>query len=153
MLKITVPAMEYYDEVSNEFILFKEQSLQLEHSLVSISKWEAKWHKPFLDGKDKTLEEVIDYVRCMTITQNVDADVYTRLTENNLKDINEYSKEQIESLFLKIIDYISIHNDVMQINFRLYGGWYQDDDLTNRASVVFQKISNIDIFPHIINQN
>ena len=69
------------------------------------------------------------------------------------KDINEYSKEQIESLFLKIIDYISIHNDVMQINFRLYGGWYQDDDLTNRASVVFQKISNIDIFPHIINQN
>lgn len=38
------------------------------------------------------------------------------------KDINEYSKEQIESLFLKIIDYISIHNDVMQINFRLYGG-------------------------------
>lgn len=56
-------------------------------------------------------------------------------------------------MFLKIIDYISIHNDVMQINFRLYGGWYQDDDLTNRASVVFQKISNIDIFPHIINQN
>ena len=69
------------------------------------------------------------------------------------KDINEYSKEQIESLFLKIIDYISIHNDVMQINFRLYGGWYQDDDLTNRASVVFQKISDIDIFPYIINQN
>lgn len=90
MLKITVPAMEYYDEVSNEFILFKEQSLQLEHSLVSISKWEAKWHKPFLDGKDKTLEEVIDYVRCMTITQNVDSEVYTRLTENNLKAINEY---------------------------------------------------------------
>lgn len=90
MLKITVPAMEYYDEVSNEFILFKEQSLQLEHSLVSISKWEAKWHKPFLDGKDKTLEEVIDYVRCMTITQNVDSEVYNRLTENNLKDINEY---------------------------------------------------------------
>ena len=69
------------------------------------------------------------------------------------KDINEYSKEQIESLFLKIIDYISINNDVMQINFLLYGGWYQDDDLTNRASVVFQKISNIDIFPHIISQN
>nr|DAL72390.1 MAG TPA: hypothetical protein [Caudoviricetes sp.] len=90
MLKITVPAMEYYDEVNNEFILFKEQSLQLEHSLVSISKWEAKWHKPFLDGKDKTLEEVIDYVRCMTITQNVNPEVYTRLTENNLKDINEY---------------------------------------------------------------
>ena len=90
MLKITVPAMEYYDEVNNEFIEFKEQVLQLEHSLVSISKWEAKWHKPFLDGKDKTLEQVIDYVRCMTITQNVNLDVYTRLTEGNLKDINDY---------------------------------------------------------------
>ena len=90
MLKITVPAMEYYDEVNNEFLEFKEQVLQLEHSLVSISKWEAKWHRPFLDGKDKTLEQVIDYVRCMTITQNVNLDVYTRLTEGNLKDINDY---------------------------------------------------------------
>ena len=90
MLKITVPAMEYYDEVNNEFIDYKEQVLQLEHSLVSISKWEAKWHRPFLDGKDKTLEQVIDYVRCMTITQNVNLDVYTRLTEGNLKDINDY---------------------------------------------------------------
>ena len=90
MLKIIVPAMEYYDEVNNEFIQFKEQVLQLEHSLVSISKWEAKWHKPFLDGKEKTLEQVIDYVRCMTITQNVKPEVYTRLTEGNLKAINEY---------------------------------------------------------------
>lgn len=90
MLKITIPAMEYYDEVNNEFIEFKEQVLQLEHSLVSISKWEAKWHKPFLDGKDKTPEQVIDYVRCMTITQNVNLEVYTRLTEGNLKDINDY---------------------------------------------------------------
>ena len=90
MLNIIVPAMEYYDEVNNEFIQFKEQVLQLEHSLVSISKWEAKWHKPFLDGKEKTLEQVIDYVRCMTITQNVKPEVYTRLTEGNLKAINEY---------------------------------------------------------------
>lgn len=57
MLKIIVPAMEYYDEVNNEFIQFKEQVLQLEHSLVSISKWEAKWHKPFLDGKEKHLNK------------------------------------------------------------------------------------------------
>lgn len=90
MLKITIPAMEYYDEINNEFIEFKEQVLQLEHSLVSISKWEAKWHKPFLDGKDKTPEQIIDYVRCMTITQNVNLEVYTRLTEGNLKDINDY---------------------------------------------------------------
>ena len=90
MLKIIVPAMEYYDEVNNEFIQFKEQVLQLEHSLVSISKWEAKWHIPFLDGKDKTFEQLIDYVRCMTITQNVNEEVYSRLTESNIKDINDY---------------------------------------------------------------
>ena len=70
--------------------MFNEQVLQLEHSLVSISKWESKWHIPFLDGKDKTLEQIIDYVRCMTITQNVKPEVYNRLTEDNLKAINDY---------------------------------------------------------------
>ena len=90
MLKITVPEMEFYDEDNNEFILFNEQVLQLEHSLVSISKWESKWHIPFLDGKDKTIEQIIDYVRCMTITQNVKPEVYNRLTEDNLKAINDY---------------------------------------------------------------
>ena len=82
--------MEFYDEDNNEFIMFNEQVLQLEHSLVSISKWESKWHVPFLDGKDKTLEQIIDYVRCMTITQNVKPEVYNRLTEDNLKAINDY---------------------------------------------------------------
>ena len=90
MLKITIPEMEFYDEDNNEFIMFNEQVLQLEHSLVSISKWESKWHIPFLDGKDKTLEQIIDYVRCMTITQNVKPKVYNRLTEDNLKAINDY---------------------------------------------------------------
>ena len=82
--------MEFYDEDNNEFIMFNEQVLQLEHSLVSISKWESKWHIPFLDGKDKTLEQIIDYVRCMTITQNNKPEVYNRLTEDNLKAINDY---------------------------------------------------------------
>lgn len=90
MLKIIVPGLEYYDEKENMFINYKDQTLQLEHSLVSISKWEAKWHKPFLSDKKKSPEEIIDYVRCMTITQNVSPDVYTRLTENNLIDINSY---------------------------------------------------------------
>ena len=90
MLKIIVPGMEFYDENKNEFIYYNEQVLQLEHSLVSISKWESKWCKPFLSGGDKTTEEIIDYVRCMTITQNVKPDVYQRLTESNIKDINDY---------------------------------------------------------------
>lgn len=90
MLKIIVPGIEYYDERTNEFVYYKDQVLQLEHSLVSISKWESTWHKPFLSDKEKSPEEILDYVRCMTITQNVGPDVYLRLTEQNFLDINSY---------------------------------------------------------------
>lgn len=90
MLRITVPAMEYFDEQKSEFVYRKEQTLQLEHSLVSLSKWESKWKKPFLGKEEKTPEETLDYVRCMTITQNVNPEVYTRLTNANIREINEY---------------------------------------------------------------
>lgn len=90
MLRITIPACEYFNEETSEFIEMKEQMLQLEHSLVSLSKWESKWHKPFLDDKEKSLEETIDYIRCMTLTQNVDPLVYSRLTPKNIKEINDY---------------------------------------------------------------
>ena len=90
MLKITIPAVELYDELNNKFITRKEQTLQLEHSLVSLSKWESKWCTPFLSKKEKTNEEIFDYVKCMTITQNVDSETYKYLTEANLKEINDY---------------------------------------------------------------
>jgi len=90
MLKITIPSIELYDEVLDEFITSKEQSIQLEHSLVSISKWEAKWNKPFLKKGEKTLEETIDYVRCMTTSQNIDYDVYNLLSAENLRQVKEY---------------------------------------------------------------
>ena len=68
MLQIVIPSQEYYDEIKNEFVTIKGQVLQLEHSLVSISKWESKWNKPFLSKEKKTTEEFLDYVRCMTLT-------------------------------------------------------------------------------------
>lgn len=89
MLKITVPATELFDGVGN-FINTKEQTLQLEHSLVSLSKWEAKWHKPYLSRKPMTFEETIDYIRCMTLTQNVDPNVYKAITPANIKTVTEY---------------------------------------------------------------
>ena len=83
MLIITVPSQELWDEEKQEFITVKEQELRLEHSLVSIAKWESKWHKVFLDDKyDKTEEETIDYIRCMTLTQNVDPLVYYCLLDD-----------------------------------------------------------------------
>lgn len=90
MLRITIPAAELFDESTESFIYKKEQTLVLEHSLVSLSKWESKWNKTFLTKEDKTTEEVIDYVRCMTVTQNVDQEVYFRLSSQNIDDINAY---------------------------------------------------------------
>lgn len=90
MLQITIPARELYDEVNNLFIYEKEQTLQLEHSLVSLSKWESKWCKPFLGKEPLTHEETIDYIRCMTITQNVDPEIYGRLTPDNIKAVEKY---------------------------------------------------------------
>lgn len=90
MLQITIPAVELYDENREEFVSSKEQTLQLEHSLVSLQKWESKWCKPFLTKQDKSPEELLDYVKCMTITQNVDPNVYMFLTDDNLRQINAY---------------------------------------------------------------
>lgn len=90
MLQVTIPTIEQFDEVTNSFITTKEQTIQLEHSLVSISKWESKWKKPFLSKGNKTTEETIDYIRCMTITQNVDNNVYNNLSIKNIEDINKY---------------------------------------------------------------
>jgi hypothetical protein len=91
MLQIVIPATEGWDEEKQEFVtLEKEQTLQLEHSLVSISKWESKWCKSFLHTKVKTEEEVLDYIKCMTLTQNVKPETYNRLTAENINQINEY---------------------------------------------------------------
>lgn len=90
MLTITIPSQEIFDEKTNTFSSTKEKTLQLEHSLVSLSKWESKWCKPFLNKDDKTLDETIDYIKCMTITQNVDPIVYNFLSKSNIEEINNY---------------------------------------------------------------
>jgi hypothetical protein len=90
MLQLIIPALESYDEIKNEFIIAKEQILQVEHSLVSISKWESKWNKPFLTKDKKTNDETIDYIRCMTITQNIGKEVYNNITNDNITEISAY---------------------------------------------------------------
>lgn len=90
MLQIIIPKQEGFDAKTNAFIEYKAQTLTMEHSLVSISKWESKWCKPFLGTDDKTEEQIYDYFRCMTLTQNIDSNVYYRLTDDNIKAINNY---------------------------------------------------------------
>lgn len=90
MLQVTIPKKELWDNEKEEFVYFKGQTIALEHSLVAISKWESKWQKPFLVKDRKTTEELLDYVRCMTITQNVDPLCYAALTNKNVEDIVAY---------------------------------------------------------------
>lgn len=91
MLPITIPlGPEEWDPEKEEFVEPKTITLQLEHSLVSLSKWEAKHCTPFLAKKNFTIEETVDYIKCMTITQNVNPDVYRYLTNDNIDEIKAY---------------------------------------------------------------
>lgn len=91
MLQIQIPlTQEEWDPVKEEFVVPEYATLKLEHSLISLSKWESKWCKPFYSKKAKTAEETIDYVKCMTITPNVDPSVYLKLTQGNLNEILKY---------------------------------------------------------------
>ena len=101
LLHVTIPSCEKYDEKTNTFINTKEQELSLEHSLVSISKWESKWKKPFISRDPKTAEESIDYVRCMTTNRNVDPEVYYNIPPNVYKQIEEYIDDPMTATWIK----------------------------------------------------
>lgn len=100
MLQLEIKPKEEWDENAQEFIYTKGQTLQLEHSLVSISKWESKWCKPFLGKESKTYEETIDYIRCMTLTQNVNPKIYTMLSAENIMAVNNYIEAPMSATFL-----------------------------------------------------
>lgn len=90
MLDINIPSIELWDDINERFLVTNEYNLRLEHSLVSISKWEAKHNKAFLSRNEKTLDETLDYIHCMTITQNVSPVAYKCLSVDNIKTINDY---------------------------------------------------------------
>lgn len=91
MLTLQIPPREFFDEGKQEFINFEGCSLQMEHSLISLSEWEAKWKKPFLNKPEsRTNEELLDYFRCMTITKNVDPLAFKSLTQEHINTIVNY---------------------------------------------------------------
>lgn len=89
MLRIEIVIAESFNDDTQEFITEDSKELHLEHSLVSLSKWESKWEKPFLGNKDVTSDELLDYIKCMTLN-DVDDDIYNELTQKNVDDIAEY---------------------------------------------------------------
>ena len=93
MLTLIIPAHELFNDETQEFIYEPERMLQLEHSLISISKWEAKWNKPFLSDRpqdNKTFEEIIDYIKCMTINKGIPDSAYLSLSKEQYAEINKY---------------------------------------------------------------
>lgn len=92
MLEIVIPERELFDNRRQEFINVKATKLRLEHSLVSISKWEAKHKKSFVSQKteDRTWAETVDYIRCMTLDEDIDPNVYYALTAENIDTANKY---------------------------------------------------------------
>lgn len=101
MLKLIVPSREWYDELSEEFVKSSDCTLTLEHSLLSVSKWESKWKIPFLDDKKpKTREQSLDYIRCMTINQVSDPFVYYNLTPKLMEQIDTYINDNQTATFV-----------------------------------------------------
>lgn len=90
MLSITVPNRNYFNQETQEFLSYPSRTLALEHSLMSISKWESKWKKPFLSNEPKTYEETVDYIKCMTLNSGVSDDAYIGLTKDIFAKINAY---------------------------------------------------------------
>lgn len=102
---ITVPEQEFFNSETNEFYTIKSATFKIEHSLVSIAKWESKWHIAFLDNKvEKTNEMMIDYIKCMTISQNVDPLVYEHLTPEIIKEINDYIEDPMTATVFNDFD-------------------------------------------------
>ena len=93
MLKITVAAEEQWDDEKQEFLpALKPTELTLEHSLISLSKWESKWHVPYLSTQ-LNMEQTRDYIRCMCLTQNVPDDIFDRISPATINQVSEYIKD------------------------------------------------------------
>lgn len=96
MLEIIIPSQhyEFFDEKNNEFVNVdvKETKLQLEHSLISISRWEQKYHKPFLANKEKTFDEICGYIECMTLSHGIDPNIYKWIPNKVVDEVIEYIK-------------------------------------------------------------
>ena len=107
MLQLTIPdapETEYWDQNRNEFVTrpaIRGGTIQLEHSLMAVSKWEAKWHKSFISTRDKTPAEFIDYIRCMTLSKDARPELFDILTAENLKAIDAYIHDPMTATTIK----------------------------------------------------
>lgn len=90
MLRLIVPGNEVFHEDTATFESFDDVELELEHSLVSLSKWESKYKKPFLSSNQKTTQEVFSYIEAMILTPVYPPDIVASFTQTNFNQIHDY---------------------------------------------------------------
>ena len=114
MLSINIKTRELFDERTSEFITVKGGTLKLEHSLVSISKWESKWKIPFLSNEKKTKEQIDDYIRCMSINGDPDPNLIASISSEDKNRIIDYIEEkQTATWFSNLDDKINTRSDII----------------------------------------
>lgn len=102
MITVTIPPSEVYDQKNNMFYkVDKPVTIQLEHSLISVQKWESKWGKSFLGTKKKTQAETIDYLRCMCMTPNVKDDIFYCIPQKEINRIASYIEAPMTALVFR----------------------------------------------------
>lgn len=113
MLKIVIPAREFFDDYTETFSYSEEKILQLEHSLVSISKWESIIEKPFISKTNKSIEETMLYIECMTITKKVDEKTYAALSDDNINEINRYIDKKSTATIITKLNNSTVSNETV----------------------------------------
>lgn len=87
---IIIPGDQLWDPVNNRFLKKSDVRIVVEHSLLSVSKWEQKWKVNFIGNKDLTTEQFLDYIRCMCITPNIDPEIFQKLPMSTIEEITNY---------------------------------------------------------------
>lgn len=93
MLTFIVEAGEYFNNITEEFIQIPRSVITIEHSLKSIREWESRWKLPFFSDEEKTPEQILDYIRCMTVNKNVDPNAYSFISAATFKRIESYLED------------------------------------------------------------
>lgn len=120
MLQMTIDAKEFYDEANNEFVTVESQTIELEHSLLSLSLWESKWETPFLSDAPMTYEQQIDYIRCMTLTKNVKPEVYYALSYENINEVFNYIKRKMTATTINRIQHTPKSREIVTAELIYY---------------------------------
>ena len=114
MLSINIKSRELFDERTSEFITVKGGTLKLEHSLVSISKWESEWKIPFLSKKPKAKEQIDDYIRCMSVNGDPDPILIASISSKDKNRIIDYIDEkQTATWFTNLDDKRNTQSDII----------------------------------------